>query len=58
MYYNYGRVHKTLRVMPAMESGPSGHIWSMEEIAALVPPPVAKKRGPYRKKVAAVLPNS
>lgn len=35
MYYNFGRVHKTLRVTPAMEAGISDHVWSLEEIAAL-----------------------
>jgi hypothetical protein len=48
MHYNFGRVHKTLRVTPAMEAGVSDHVWSLAEIAALVPEPVAKKRGPYR----------
>jgi len=50
MYYNFGRVHKTLRVTPAMESGISDHIWSLEEIAALVPEQAARKRGPYKKR--------
>jgi hypothetical protein len=36
LYYNFGRVHKTLRVTPAMEAGLTDHIWSLEEIAALV----------------------
>jgi hypothetical protein len=35
LYYNFGRVHKTLRVTPAMEAGLADHIWSLEEIAAL-----------------------
>ena len=35
MHYNFGRIHKTLRVMPAMEAGISDHIWSMEQIAQL-----------------------
>ena len=35
MYYNFGRIHKTLRVTPAMEAGLSDHAWSLEEIAAL-----------------------
>ena len=51
MRYNFGRIHKTLRVTPAMEAGVSDHVWSLEEIAALVPEPVAKKRGPYKKHV-------
>ena len=35
MYYNFGRVHKTLRVTPAMEARISDHVWTLEEIAAL-----------------------
>jgi IS1 family transposase len=50
MYYNFGRIHKTLRVTPAMQAGIADHVWSMEEIAGLVPEPVAKKRGTYKKK--------
>ena len=52
MYYNFGRIHKTLRVTPAMQAGVSDHVWSLEEIAALVPEPEAKPRGPYKKKAA------
>lgn len=52
MYYNFARIHKTLRVAPAMAAGVSDHLWSLEEIAALVQEPVAKKRGAYKKKVA------
>ena len=33
-YYNFGRVHKTSRVTPAME-GLGEHVGSFEEIAAL-----------------------
>ena len=53
MYYNFGRIHKTLRVTPAMEAGIADHAWSVEEIAALIPEPVAKKRGPYKKRTQA-----
>ncbi len=35
MYYNFGRIHKTLRVTPAMEAGISDHVWSLEKIANL-----------------------
>jgi len=35
MWYNFGRIHKTLRVTPAMEAGVSDHVWSLEEIAGL-----------------------
>jgi IS1 family transposase len=36
MHYNFSRIHKTLRVTPAMEAGVSNHLWSSEEIAALM----------------------
>lgn len=52
MFYNFGRIHKTLRVTPAMAAGVSDHVWSLEEIAGLIPAPVAKKRGPYKKRAA------
>ncbi|HUO81301.1 MAG TPA: IS1 family transposase [Gammaproteobacteria bacterium] len=35
MHYNFGRIHQSLRVTPAMEAGVSDHVWSMEEIAKL-----------------------
>src|SRR2546425_7562331 len=35
MHYNFGRIHKTLRVTPAMEAGVADHVWSLEEIARL-----------------------
>ena len=35
MYYNFARVHQTLRVTPAMEAGVSDHVWSIEEIVGL-----------------------
>lgn len=36
LYYNFGRVHQTLRVTPAMEAGVSDHVWSLAEIVALL----------------------
>jgi len=36
MYYNFCRVHKTLRVTPAMEAGIADHVWDLEEIVKLV----------------------
>jgi hypothetical protein len=35
MWYNFARVHKTLRVTPAMEAGVCDHVWTIEEIARL-----------------------
>jgi hypothetical protein len=36
MYYNFARVHQTLRVTPAMEAGIADHVWSIEEIIKLL----------------------
>jgi IS1 family transposase len=36
MYYNFCRVHQTLRVTPAMEAGIADHVWGVEEIVALL----------------------
>jgi len=36
MYYNFGRIHQTLRVTPAMEAGIADHVWSIEEIVGLL----------------------
>lgn len=35
LYYNFGRIHKALRVTPAMAAGLTDHVWSLEEIALL-----------------------
>ncbi|MCX5827968.1 MAG: IS1 family transposase [Deltaproteobacteria bacterium] len=36
MYYNFGRIHQTLRVTPAMEAGITDHVWTLEEIINLI----------------------
>jgi IS1 family transposase len=36
MYYNFARIHKSLRVTPAMEAGISDHVWTLEDIAGLL----------------------
>ena len=36
MYYNFGRVHQTLHVTPAMEASVANHIRSMDEIVGLL----------------------
>jgi IS1 family transposase len=35
MYYNFAKIHETLRVTPAMEAGVSDHVWELSEIVAL-----------------------
>jgi IS1 family transposase len=56
-FYNFAKVHKSLRVTPAMEAGITDHVWSIEEIVRLVPEPAAKKRGPYKPRAAAQISN-
>jgi hypothetical protein len=36
LYYNFGRIHKTLRVTPAMAAGLADHVWFLEEMARLL----------------------
>jgi hypothetical protein len=36
MYYNFCRVHQTLRVTPAMEAGVTDHVWGIEDILDLL----------------------
>jgi hypothetical protein len=35
MYYNFCKVHQTLRVTPAMEAGLTDHVWSLQELLGL-----------------------
>ena len=35
MHYNFARIHRTLRVTPAMEAGLATHVWSIEDIVRL-----------------------
>jgi len=54
MHYNFCRIHKSLRVTPAMAAGVTDRLWDMTDVAALIAAqeaPVAK-RGPYKKKAA------
>jgi len=36
MYYNFVRIHQTLRVTPAMEAGVSTHVWDLLEVVNLL----------------------
>ncbi len=36
MYYNFCRIHSTLRVTPAMEAGLSSHVWTIADLVALL----------------------
>jgi hypothetical protein len=52
VHYNFARIHRTLRITPAMACGLSDHIWSLEEIVMMADNYMPKpgKRGPYRKR--------
>ena len=36
MHYNFVRIHRTLRVTPAMQAGLTNRVWSFEDIIGLV----------------------
>ena len=36
LWYNFVRIHKTLKVTPAMEAGIADRLWSMEDVVALI----------------------
>lgn len=50
VFYNFVRMHKTLRMSPAMAAGVSDRLWSMEDIVALIDAcaPMPGRRGPYK----------
>lgn len=52
VHYNFVRIHKTLKVTPAMAAGVSDTLHDMEWIVGLIDAnaPAPKKRGPYKKK--------
>ncbi len=36
MYYNFCRIHQTLRITPTMEAGVTDHVWDIDEVIALI----------------------
>jgi IS1 family transposase len=53
-WYNFVKIHKTLKMTPAMASGVSDRLWSMGDVAELVEAAAPKPgpRGPYKKTAA------
>ena len=56
MYYNFVRIHQSLRVTPAMAAGVSDRLWEIGDIVKLIEEmearTPAKPRGPYKRKAA------
>jgi len=53
MYYNFVRIHKTLRITPAMAAGVADRLWEIGDIVALIERAeslLPTKRGPYKKR--------
>ncbi|MER9546040.1 IS1 family transposase [Mesorhizobium sp. M0437] len=52
MYYNFVRIHASLRMTPAMAAGVTGKLWEIADIVALIEAKEAERpmvRGPYKK---------
>ena len=51
-FYNFCRIHKTLRMSPAMAAGVTDRLWSLEDLVAKLDAmmPAPAKRGPYKKR--------
>ncbi|WP_298915777.1 IS1 family transposase [uncultured Algimonas sp.] len=52
MYYNFVKIHKTLKCTPAMAAGVTLNLWNMEDVVKLIEAEedkAPKKRGSYKK---------
>jgi len=54
VWYNFIKMHKTLKMTPAMAAGVSVHLMDMNELVALMDAagPAPAKRGAYKKRAA------
>ena len=52
VFYNFVKIHKTLRVTPAMQAGLTDRVWEWEDVLNLIDvrKSALKKRGPYKKR--------
>ena len=52
-FYNFCRIHKSLRVTPAMAAGVTDRLWSFDDILAKIDAAkVPAKRGPYKPRIS------
>ncbi len=55
VWYNFARLHKSIRMSPALAAGISDHLWDMADIVGLVEKAEAsrsRERGSYQKRVS------
>ena len=52
VFYNFVKIHKTLRVTPAMQAGLTDRVWEWEDVLNLIDAKkqAPKKRGPYKNR--------
>lgn len=56
VHYNFCRIHKTLRMSPAMAAGVSDRLWSLDNVIARIDADAVKLVcGPYKKRAAEIL---
>ena len=55
VWYNFIRVHKALKISPAMATGVSAKFWSMDDLWEMMDTVAPKpgRRSPYKKRVIA-----
>lgn len=54
VFYNFTRIHKTLRMSPAMAAGITDRLWSLDDVIAKIDElaPAPKPRGPYKSRIS------
>lgn len=50
VFYNFCKIHKSLRVTPAMAAGAADRLWDISDIVKLIPIEAPQKCGPYKKR--------
>lgn len=54
LHHGFCRIHKTLRVTPAMAAGVTDRLWGIADIVSIIEAaePAPAKRGSYKKQAA------
>ena len=50
MFYNFCKIHKSLRVTSAMEAGSTDHVWSIADIVSIIPVESEKSAAATKRK--------